>query len=179
MGIGARPLLSCGESRFLSTPLGASAVVMAALLACGGFVFWARRPGHPDRGPVVVAAATLGVVTGVLNLVLGTTGVWQSCSYRLPLLVVASYYLLLPMLGGALVLAGYRWLTRHVRRAELLYGAFLLVVVAPLIAIGDKVALDNAILAMGGGYTVWMDAVLGVALLWLPVGLYRRLRSGR
>jgi|SRR5712692_10584889 len=170
-------MLRCGENGFLSTPLGASVVVIAALLACGGLAYWARRPGHPDRGPVVVAAATLGVVTGVLNLVLGTIGIWQSCSYRLPIPVVASYYLLLPMVFGALVLAGYRWLTQHVRRAGLVYGAFLLVVVPPLIAVGDNVAIEKGILAMGGGYTVWMDVVLGVALFWLPVGVYGRLRS--
>jgi hypothetical protein len=99
-------MLRCGENGFVSTPLGASAVVIAALLACGGLAFWARRPGHPDRGAVLVAAAALGVVTGVLNLVLGTTGIWHSCSYRLPLLVVAAYYLLLPMVGGAFVLTG-------------------------------------------------------------------------
>lgn len=170
-------VLKCGESGFLSTALGASAVVIAVLLACGGLVFWARRPGHLDRGAILVAAVTLGVVTGVLNLVLGTTGIWQSCSYRLPLLVIATFYVLLPMLGGALLLAGYRWLTRHVRRARLMYAAILLVVVAPLIAIGDTVAIESGILAMGGGYMVWMDVLLGVALFWLPVGVYGRLRT--
>ena len=172
-------MLRCGENGFLSTPLGASAIVIVALLACGGLVLWARRPSHPDRGAVLVAAVTLGVVTGLLNLVFGATGIWQSCSYGLPLLVVAAYYLLSPMVFGALVVAGYRWLTRHVRRAGLVYGAFLLVVIAPLIAIGDTVATDNGILAMGGGYMVWMDVVLGVALFWLPVGVYERLRFGR
>ncbi len=171
-------MLRCGENGFLSTPLGASAVVIVTLLVCGGLLFWARRPGHPDRGPVVVAAATLGVVTGMLNVILGTTGIWQSCSYRLPLPVVATYYLLLPMVLATLLLLGFRWLARHVRHAGFAYGAFLLVVVAPLIALGDNTAIENGILAMGGGYTVSMDAVLGVALLWLPVGLYGRLRSG-
>ena len=127
--------------------------------------------------PLLVAAVTLGVVTGLLNLVFGATGIWQSCSYRLPLLVIAAYYVLLPTIGGALVVAAYRWLAAHVRRAGLVYGAFLLVVVAPLIAIGDNVALENGILAMGGGYMVWMDVVLGVALFWLPVGVYGRLRT--
>jgi hypothetical protein len=169
-------LLRCGDNGLVSTPLGASLVVIAALLACGALLRWARRPGHPDRSPILVAAATLGVVSGVLNLVLGTTGIWQSCSYHLPLPVVVAFYLLLPVLGGALVLADYRWLTQHLPRAGLVYPAFLLIVVAPLIAIGDNAALDNGILAMGGGYMVWMDVVLGVALLWLPVGVYERLR---
>jgi hypothetical protein len=175
--VGSAVMLRCGESGFLSTPIGASAFFLAALLACSGLILWARRPGHPDRGPVLVAAVTLGVVTGVLNLVLGTTGIWQSCSYRLPLLVVATFYVLLPIVGGALVLAGYRWLARRRRRAGVLYGAFILVVIAPLIALGDTAAIENGILAIGGGYTVWMDVVLGVALLWLPVGVYVRLRS--
>jgi hypothetical protein len=52
-----------------------------------------------------------------------------------------------------------------VRRASLVYGVFLLVVVALLIASGDNAALDNGILALGGGYTIWMDVLLGVAAL--------------
>ncbi len=163
-------MLRCGESGFPSAPLGAAAIVSIALVACGPLVVWARRPGHLDRGPVAVAAATLGLTTGVLNLILGTTGIWHSCSRTLPLPVVATYYLLLPIVFGALVLTGYRWLARHVRRPGLVYGAFLWVAVTPLIAIGDNVAIENGTLAMGGGYTVWMDVLLGVALFWLPVG---------
>lgn len=42
-----------------------------------------------------------------------------------------------------------------------------------------NVAIGNGIIAMGGSYAVWTDALLGVALFWLPVGAYGRLRSGR
>lgn len=172
-------MLRCGESGFPSTLLGAAAIVSAALFAGGLLFVWARRPGHPERGPVLIAAATLGVTTGSLNLILGMTGIWQSCSYTLPLPVVATYYLLLPIVFGTLLLLGYRWLDRHARHARLAYGALVLVVFGPLIAFGDRVAIDSGILEMRGGYAIWMDVTLGIALFWLPVIVYAWIRSRR
>ena len=172
-------MLSCGESGPLSTALGASILVVAALLSVGALIGWARRAGHPDRGPLVLAGAALGVTTGALNLVFGTTGVWRSCSYALPFPVVFTYYVLLPMIFGTLLARGYRWAAGRVPRAALLYGALTVVVIAPLIAIGDGAAIQSGILAMTGGYAIWMDVVLGVALLWLPVAISGWLGSRR
>ena len=126
-------MLDCPEaSSVLLHPLAALAIVAAAVVACGGLAWWARRPGHPDRVAVVIAASVLGVVVAILNLVLGTDGVWQSCSYRAPAPVLAAAYLLMPIVFGALLLMGYRWLRRHVRHAAVAYGAVLLVVVVRL-----------------------------------------------
>jgi hypothetical protein len=49
-------------------------------------------------------------------------------------------------------------------------------VVAPLIVIADSLALESGYLAFGPGYTVWMDVLVGVILLALPVFLYEALR---
>ena len=68
-----------------------------------------------------------------------------------------------------LVLSGYRWLARRSRRARLIYGLLLLVVVAPLILVADTVALSRHYLGFGHGYTIWMDAAVGVVILALPV----------
>ena len=42
--------------------------------------------------------------------------------------------------------------------------------------IGDSLAIESGYLAFGAGYTVWLDAVVGVALLSLPVLLYEAQR---
>ena len=42
--------------------------------------------------------------------------------------------------------------------------------------IADSLALESGYLAFGAGYTVWMDALVGVVLLSLPVLLYEALR---
>jgi hypothetical protein len=166
----------CQAIEFLHSPLGGAAVVVGAVLAVAGLLAWARRPGDAGRGAVVLSASALGVCVGGLNLVLGTAGVWQACSYRLPLVVLAAMYLLLPIAFGALLLMGYRWLRRHTRYPALVYGAVLIVGVAPLIVIADSLALESGYLAFGPGYTIWMDALVGVALLSLPVLLYEALR---
>lgn len=164
-------------TEFLRTAPGGTAVVVAALLSYGGLLAWARRPGHADRGAVVVSATALGLLVALLNLVLGTAGVWQSTSYSLPLVVLAAAYLLMPAVLCALLLMGYRWLAGRTRRPALLYGAILLAVVGPLIVLLDDWAIERGYLATGGGYTVWMDALVGVALLWFPALLYEGLRG--
>jgi hypothetical protein len=45
----------------------------------------------------MLAASALGVSVGGLNLVLGGAGVWRSCSYRLPLVVLAALHVLMPI----------------------------------------------------------------------------------
>jgi len=124
------PVNGCQEIEFLHSPLGGAAVVAAAVLAFAGMLVWARRSGSAGRGAVVVSASALGACVAGLNLVLGTAGVWQACSYRLPLIVVAAMYLLLPIVLGTVLLMGSRWLAGHMRDAALIYGAVLLVVVA-------------------------------------------------
>lgn len=164
---------------FLHSPLGGAAVVIGAVLAVGVLLVWARRAGGAGRSTVVLSASALGVCVAALNLILGAAGVWQSCSYRVPLIVLAAMYLLLPIVFFALLLMGYRWLVGHTRYPALTYAAVLLVVIAPLIVIADSLALESGYLAFGPGYTVWMDALVGVVLLALPVLLYEALRRRR
>jgi hypothetical protein len=166
----------CQAIEFLLSPLGGAAVVVGAVLAYAGLLVWARRPGDAGRSAVVLSASALGVCVAGLNLFLGATGVWQACSYRLPLIVLAAMYLLVPIVFSALLLMGYRWLVRHTRYPALAYGAVLLFVAAPLLVVGDSLAIESGYLAFGAGYTVWMDAVVGVALLSLPVLVYEAQR---
>jgi hypothetical protein len=68
-----------------------------------------------------------------------------------------------------LLLAGDRWLLRHVRRPRLAYGLFGLLVFAPCIVFIDTWALSTGRLSMGGGYTLWHDVLVGQVFFWLPV----------
>jgi len=94
----------CQAIEFLHPPLGGAAVVVGAVLACAGLLLWARRPGAAGRSTVVLSASALGVCVAGLNLVLGAAGVWQSCSYRAPLVVLA------PARQGPTY--AHQWLTR-------------------------------------------------------------------
>src|SRR5439155_20394518 len=140
--------------------LGAAAVaVLVAVLV------WASRPGQTERRLAAAASVIGAAFAVVLNLIFAGLGVWQSTVYTLPPPVLASML----VLGTAvmlLVLSGYRWLARRSRRAPLLY-SLLLVVLAPLIVGGDTLALSQRYLAFGDGYAIWMDVVVGVAILSL------------
>lgn len=163
-------------TEFLLTPLGGTAAVVAALLGGGGLLVWARQPGHAGRAAVMLSAGAMGLLVALLNLTLAAAGVWQAASYSLPLVVLGATYLLMPMLFFALVLVGYRWLAGRTRRPALLYGAILLVVVVPFVVVIDDWAIERRYLAFGAGYTIWMDALVGMVLFWLPVLLYEGLR---
>jgi hypothetical protein len=98
---------------------------------------------------------------------------WErSTLYTLPpLVLVSTTVLFLAVLTGVmlLILSGYRRLAAHSRRAPLIYILVLLVIFAALIVLGDTVALAHHYLAFGHGYTIWMDVVMGLLTLGLPV----------
>ena len=75
-----------------------------------------------------------------------------------------------------LILWGYRQLATHSRRAPLIYGLLLLVVVAPLIVLADSIAPAEHYLAFGHGYTMWMDTAVGLMTLALPVLVFELLQ---
>jgi len=124
----------------------------------------------------VLSATALGLLVALLNLVLGAAGVWQSPNYSLPLVVLAAYYLLMPSVLSAILLMGYCWLAGRTPRPLLLYGAIVLAVVGPLVFVLDEWAIERGYIVLGRGYMVWMDALVGVALLWMPALLYEGLR---
>ena len=163
-------------TEFLRTPVGGTTVVGLALLCYGGLLAWARQPGHAGRSAVALSATALGLLVALLNLVLGTAGAWQSPNYSLPLVVLAAYYLLIPSVLSAMLLMGYRWLAGRTPRPLLLYAAIMLAVAGPLVVVLDEWAIERGYVILGRGYMVWMDALVGVALLWLPALLYEGLR---
>ena len=155
---------------------GGAVLALAGAAAYLGLVVWARRPGHPERWPVLVAASGMGLVVAGANALAATRGWWGSPTYALPLPVLAGLYGLWPALLVALVLAGYRWLLAHARRPRLAYGLLVLALFAPFVLLADRWALGAGRLAFGGGYALWHDVLLGQLLLWLLVLFYEAAR---
>jgi hypothetical protein len=164
---------------FLGTPFGEAVAITGSLLIAASLFVWAGRLGQLDRWKVVISSAAVGIVVALLNVILGSAGIWRSASYLLPLVILGVSYLLMPMFLCALLLIGYRWLSRHTGIASQLYG-LLLVAVFPLIILGDRWALGRGYIAFGEGYyNEWIDAAIGVALLTLPVLLYETLHRAK
>ncbi len=164
-------------TEFVRTPLGSSLVVGAAVVAVLGTIFWARQRGHSERWNVVAGGSVGASEVALLNLVLGTAGIWRSTDYSLPALVLGSDVLLVAVLL-AWVVAFYRlvwrWLPARIIAAPLLLAIALLTIA------GDESALARHYIAFGDGYTAWMDGLVAVTIFVVPVLAYeliRRLRA--
>ena len=157
---------------FARTTFGGVVLAVAAVIALGAVLGWLSQARHRERRVAAAAAVCAPAFIVLLNVILGGLGVWRSTLYTLPpLVLVSTTVLFLAVLTGVmlLILSGYRRLAAHSRRAPLIYILVLLMIVAALIVLGDTVALAHHYLAFGHGYTIWMDVVVGLLTLGLPV----------
>jgi len=163
-------------TEFARTALGSGLVIGVSLVVFMGTLFWAGQRGRPDRWPLVAAGGIGATFIALLNVVLGSAGIWRSTEYTLPVAVLGSFFLLMTaLLNWTVVL--YRWLWR--RRGGPIVSALLLVLVAVLTVVGDEFALARGYIAFGGGYTVWIDAAVAVVIFIVTVLAYELLRRRR
>ena len=154
---------------FQSIP-GGVVLTLAGLVVYGALLAWVRRAGHADRLPALMAATGMGLVVAAANLLAQALGWWGGhWSYALPIPLQVSFWVLWITPVMTVLLAGYRWLLRHVRRPRLVYALLGLAVFAPFIVVIDTWALSTGRLSMGAGYTIWHDVLVGQAFFWLPV----------
>jgi hypothetical protein len=157
---------------FARSTLGGVVLVIAAVAALVVLVAWVSRPRHTDRRVAAAAAVCAPALLVLLNVILGKRGVWQSTLYTLPPVALVSTTVLFVAAVTVmmlLILSGYRAAASRGRRAALMYSLLLVVIVAALIVLVDTVALTEHYVAFGHGYTIWMDVVVGVVTLGLPV----------
>lgn len=171
--IPARGQLAAPGMDFFQGVTGGLMLALAGTGAYVGLVAWARRPDHPDRWPVLIAATGTGLVVAGANVLAPAIGWWGGhWSYALPLPLRVSFWVLWITPIMSLLLGGYRWLVARARRPRLVYGLLWLVVLAPVTVFMDTWALGAGHLSFGGGYAIWHDVLVGQAFGWIPVLLY-------
>jgi hypothetical protein len=164
---------------FARSTLGGVVLVVAAVAALVAVVAWVSPPRHKDRRVTAAAAVCTPVLLVILNVILGKLGVWQSTLYTLPPVALVSTTVLFAAAVTVvmlLILSGYRAAASRGRRAALIYSLLLVVIIAALIVLIDTVALTEHYVAFGHGYTIWMDVVVGVVTLGLPVLVFEQLQ---
>jgi hypothetical protein len=168
------------EITFLVSPFGGGLTIAISVCAFLATLLWAHRPGHPDRWAAVLAATgtslLMGLITGVAVLVRW----WQGSFLKIPLPVAFAIYLPFSIAGYTLWLGLYRWLVGHVRRAFTIYIVIVLLFI-PVVLLVDPIQMSRGEFEMGGGYTVWIDALVGQVVMLSPVLFYeffRRRMSG-
>ena len=163
------------EIAFLASSLGGGITIGIAVCAFLATVFWARRPGHRERWVAVLAATSTSVLVGLITLLAVSAGWWQGVFFQIPLPVAFAIDLPFSIAGYTLWLGLYRWLIRHTQHAFIIYVAVVLLFI-PVVLLVDPIQMSRGQFEMGGGYTVWMDALVGQIVMLSPVLFYEILR---
>jgi len=164
------------QPALLESPMVDGVVVVVAFLIVGALVWWARRPGAPDRGAIVAAILfTAGVITLISTFAYGL-GWWKGADYQSMFLVRALEDGMGDASGAALFLLGYRWLAD--RRPRLARFAYVLLILSfiPAVMFGDWFLLGAGTFVFSGGYTLWHDVLAGQAFGWSPLVIYELVR---
>ena len=163
------------EIAFLFSPIGGSITIIIAVCAFLAVVFWARRPGHPDRWAAVLAATGTSVLVGLITLVAVLFGWWQGAFFQIPLPVALAIDLPFSIAGYTLWLGLYRWIAWKTRWAFLIYVGIVLLFI-PIVLLVDPIQMSRGQFEMGSGYTAWMDALVGQVVMLSPVVFYEFFR---
>ena len=164
------------EIQFLSSPSGSVMVVAVSFLIFGLTAVWATRAGHADRRPAFLSAFVCGFVVAGMDIVAILAGWWPGSWTSVPVVTIVALCVLAGTGGFALWLGVYRVLERRARHPLRVYGLIVLLFI-PVVLIADPLQIQRGWFEFGGGYTIWMDVLLGQAVMWLPVMLYVWLRK--
>lgn len=167
------------EVAFFKSPLGGVITVVVSLVLFGAVAWWALRPDAPAYRKNLLYASLFGaVLLSIMSVVAVSAGWWKGSFFEIPLLVLAAIHLPLGAAGWWLWLMGYRWLETHTRRPLLVYAPIALVFI-PVVLFTDPRLMQRGLLDLGGGYTVWTDALAGQIAMWSPVLFYGVLQRPR
>lgn len=163
------------EIAFLVSPLGSGITIVIAVCAFLAILFWARRPSHSDRWTAVLAATGTSILMAVITLLAVSAGWWQGAFLQVPWSVFLAIYLPFSIAGYTLWLGTYRWLVQHTRRPFLIYAGAVLIFI-PVVLVVDPIQISRGQFQMGGGYTVWIDALVGQVVMLSPAIFYEFFR---
>jgi hypothetical protein len=119
--------------------------------------------------------ARSAVLVGLITLVAVLAGWWQGTFFQIPLPVALAIDLPFSIAGYTLWLGLYRWLAGHTRHAFVIYVGVVLIFI-PVVLLVDPIQMSRGQFEMGGGYTVWMDALVGQLVMLSPVVFYEFFR---
>ena len=163
------------EIVFLASPLGGIVTIAIAIVAIAVTVVWARRPGQSDRWAAVLAATGTSILVALITLLAVYAGWWQGAFFQIPFPVALAIDLPFSIAGYTLWLGMYRWLARRTRWAFIIYAGVVLLFV-PVVLLVDPIQMSRGQFEMGGGYTVWIDALVGQVVMLSPVVFYEFFR---
>jgi hypothetical protein len=163
--------------QILHTAVAALVSVVAAAAIVTAILIWARRPGEADRQLALGVAFGLTVLVAVIYAMALILGWWGGAYFETPFVVQAGILVSVTLPGCVVWLAGYQWLSAHARQPLQIWFAISLLIVL-MVAIAHRLNVGRGTILVGPDLAIIWQAVIGVALLWLPILLYEALRRG-
>lgn len=160
---------------FLRSLLGAALVLVAAALVLALLLAWASNHAHPERRATLGASATLTLILGAVYVVALAAGWWRGAYFTIPPLVQAAILVSAALAGVTVWLAGYQWVSERSHQPIQIYVALSLLL-ALAVAAAHRVNLGQGKILLGPDWTVLFDALLVLAVLWIPILGYEALR---
>ena len=163
------------EIVFLASSRGGAVVVILSFLLMGVTLLWALRRHNSDRIAALLGGTGTAVLVTAVTLLAMLMGWWQGGFFEIPLIVILAIELPLQIAGYTLWLGWYRWLRGKTARAPLIYGLVILLFF-PIVLLVDPIQMQRGQFFMGGGYTIFADALLGQLVMWSPMVFYELAR---
>jgi hypothetical protein len=159
------------ELVFLASSPGETLTLLIAFGALALTLLWARQVGHRERWVAVLAGTGSALLVAGISLVAVYAGWWQGAFFQLPFLVLFAIHVPFSIAGYTLWVGLYRWLRRRARYAFLIYALAILIFI-PVVVLVDPIQMERGQFEMGGGYTVWTDAMVGQVVMLSPAVFY-------
>jgi hypothetical protein len=160
---------------FVESAGGSIIVVGLSLVVCAAIVLWARQVARDAQWPLLLAAGTLTLLLAGIYAVAVVSGLWGGRYFQTPLIVQLAT-LLPPSLAGWIAwLMGYGWVAGHSRYALLTYVVVGLLIILGM-ALADRGELSGGLLLVAPDGAIWINAILGVAMMLAPVLLFEGIR---
>jgi hypothetical protein len=162
---------------FAHSALGGALLIVVSLTICLAILLWARNRGHAERWPLFLASSTLAIIVALLYGLAVVAGWWGGAYFQTPLIVQMATLLPVSMVVWGGWLLGYGWLTDHSRHPLLIY-LLIGIGIVGAVAVADSAELSGGLLLVADDGTTWIDAVIAVGVLLLPVLLFEGIRRG-